>query len=65
MIELWIAEVRLMVIVAADRLGCSPSNFATTLVMAISDGANSITAQIGDGAIVARAVDNATLIDLS
>lgn len=65
MIELWVAEVRLMIIVAADRRSCSPANFATTLVLAISDGANTITAHIGDGAITARAIDDAALIELS
>ncbi|WP_186729076.1 PP2C family serine/threonine-protein phosphatase [Sphingomonas panacisoli] len=65
MIELWVAEVRLMIIVAADRLGCSPGSFATTLVLAISDGTSSITAHIGDGTIIARAIDDAALIELS
>jgi hypothetical protein len=65
MLELWVAEVRLMIIVAADRLGCSPGIFATTLVLAISDGANSITAHIGDGAIIARTAANTALVELS
>ena len=65
MIELWIAEVRLALIVAADRRGCATATFATTLVLAISDGTKTITAHVGDGAIVARTADEPQLIALS
>ena len=64
-LELWIAEVRLMILVSADRLGCVASAFASTLVMAISDGTKTITAHIGDGAIIARQPGNSDLIALS
>ncbi|WP_137787493.1 PP2C family serine/threonine-protein phosphatase [Sphingomonas sp. 3P27F8] len=64
-IELWVAEVRLMIIVSADRLGCAPSQFAATLVLAVSDGTSAITAHIGDGAIVARPAGDTALVDLS
>lgn len=64
-LELWIAEVRLMILVSADRLGCEAGDFAATLVLAISDGTTTITAHIGDGAIVARQPGSPNLIELS
>ena len=53
-VKLWITEVRLKIIATAARDGCVPGDFATTLVMAITDGRSTITAHVGDGAIVAR-----------
>lgn len=65
MIELWIAEVRLMLHVTADRLGCVAGDFAATLVLAITDGTSTITAHIGDGAIVGRQPGSPDLVELS
>lgn len=65
MIELWVAEARLALVVAADRLGCAPGAFATTLLLAISDGTTTITAHVGDGAAVARGASDGELLALS
>lgn len=64
-VELWVAEVRLMLVVSADRLDCVPGDYAATLVLAISYGASTITAHIGDGAIVARQPGSSDLTALS
>ncbi|MDY7524632.1 PP2C family serine/threonine-protein phosphatase [Sphingomonas sp. 10B4] len=64
-IDLWVAEVRLMILFSADRIDCSAGDFAATLVMAISDGFNTITAHIGDGAIIARQPGSLDLVELS
>lgn len=64
-LALWVAEVRLMIFASADRLGCVAGDFATTVVMAVSDGTNTITAHIGDGAIVARRSGSTDLDALS
>lgn len=64
-VELWVAEVRLKIIATAARDGCVPGDFATTLVMAITDGRSTITAHIGDGAIVARHAASSSIEALS
>ncbi len=60
-IDLWVAEARLRIIVTADRIGATMSDFASTLVMAVSDGTSLVTAHIGDGVIVARCSASASL----
>lgn len=65
LIELWIAEVRLMIMVSADRIGCATADFATTLVLVVSNGTQVITAHIGDGAIVARRAGSTDVDTLS
>lgn len=64
-IAFWVGDVRSMLAVSADRIGVIPGDFATTLVMAISDGADTITAHIGDGAIIARDSTAQKLLELS
>lgn len=53
-VELWINEARAVLSIAAANAGCLLSDFATTVVMAISNGSSTMTAHIGDGAIVGR-----------
>lgn len=53
-VELWVAEVRLKIVATADRKGCVPEDFATTLVMTVTDGRSTIVAHVGDGAVVVR-----------
>ncbi len=64
-IEMWVAEARLAILVHAERRSCYIGEFAATLVLAISDGSSAITAHIGDGAIVARRAGDYTFTDLS
>ncbi len=52
LIELWVAEARLAIIVAADRIGVAAGDFASTLVLAICDAVDVLTAHVGDGAVV-------------
>ncbi|QBM75169.1 protein phosphatase 2C domain-containing protein [Sphingomonas sp. AAP5] len=65
LIDLWVAEARLSIIVAADRLGVAAGDFANTLVLAISDGEEVLTAHIGDGAVVAGLTVPNSLVVLS
>lgn len=64
-LALWVAEVRLMILASANRLGCVAGDFATTLVMAVSDGTSTVCAHVGDGAIVARRTGSTDLEALS
>ncbi len=52
----WLCAVRDVIFNAAERRNCEPGAFASTLVLAISDGSTTQTIHIGDGAIVARPV---------
>ncbi len=59
----WIDQVRDRIIHAATQRSLSPRDFAATMVLAISDGTVTITAHVGDGAIVARhGVDQSWLL---
>lgn len=64
-LDLWVAEVRLIILVHADRLGCPVGDFAATLALAISDGTSTITAHVGDGAIVGRYTSSGEIVALS
>ncbi len=64
-VELWVAEARLAILVHADRRSCVMGEFASTLALAISDGTTTITAHIGDGAIVGRRAGSNSFEDLS
>lgn len=64
-VEMWVAEARLAILVHADRRGCFMGEFAATLVMAISDGSCTLTAHVGDGAIVGRYAGSDDFIQLS
>lgn len=50
----WVDEARDKIAMAASRRGLTPRDFAATLVMAVTDGSETFTAHIGDGAIVGR-----------
>lgn len=50
----WVEKARLRILDAANNRGLPARDFATTVVMALSNGTDTITAHIGDGAIVAR-----------
>lgn len=64
-IDGWVDEVRAAIAVCADRRRCRFNDFATTVVMAISDGSSTLTMHIGDGAILARDRVSSDLLDLS
>ena len=55
-IQGWTEEARLAIATAAANIGCATSDFATTLVMVVSDGTTTITAHVGDGAVIGRDV---------
>lgn len=64
-IDGWVDEVRAAIAVCADRRGCRFNDFATTVVMALSNGTSTLTMHIGDGAILARGRTSAELLELS
>lgn len=61
----WVEEARVRVLDAADRRGLPARDFATTVVMAVSNGTDTVTAHIGDGAIVSRCAATAEWTALS
>ena len=50
----WIDSARDRIGVVAYRLNLTPRDFATTVVMAISNGRSTLAVHVGDGAVVAR-----------
>lgn len=50
----WVDQARDRITHAASLRSLSPRDFASTMVLAVSDGRDTLTAHIGDGAIVAR-----------
>jgi serine/threonine protein phosphatase PrpC len=50
----WIDECRDRIGVSAGRLGLAPRDFATTVVLVVSDGRETLCAHVGDGAAVVR-----------
>jgi hypothetical protein len=52
----WLTAVINKIAKAAERRNCEPTAFASTLVLAISNGATTQTVHIGDGAIVTRPI---------
>lgn len=56
----WIDTARDLLGNGAARRGRSLRDYATTLLLAISDGRRTITAHVGDGAIVVRQADEGT-----
>jgi len=64
-VEMWVAEARLAILVHADRRGCVMGEFASTLAMVISDGTSTISAHVGDGAIIGRRASSDSFTDLS
>jgi hypothetical protein len=61
----WIDLARDQIAAVAKRLKLTPRDFATTVVMVISNGQKTITLHIGDGAAIARDRDAAIWIALS
>jgi hypothetical protein len=61
----WMLLARERIAHAATKRGLDPRDFATTAVIAISDGASTITAHVGDGAVVARFAPSRDWIALS
>lgn len=49
----WMLLARARIFATAVRLRLDPRSFATTAVMAVSDGRSTLTAHVGDGAVVA------------
>lgn len=54
----WMLLARERIASAAAKRGLDPRDFATTAVVAISDGASTITAHVGDGAVAARSASS-------
>ncbi|MBB2685237.1 UNVERIFIED_ORG: hypothetical protein GGD47_002825 [Rhizobium etli] len=50
----WVDEARDKIALAASRRALTPRDFAATLVLAVTNGSQTFTAHVGDGAIVAR-----------
>lgn len=50
----WIDLARDRIAAVAERRGLTPRDFATTVVMAISDGCSTLALHIGDGAVIGR-----------
>lgn len=53
-VEGWVYEAQARVFDAAGRYNLPPRDFATTVVMAVTDGTATISAHVGDGAVVGR-----------
>ena len=64
-VRTWADEARQRIRAAAERRGLSARDFACTLVMALSNGQETLVAHIGDGGIVARLADSGTWQALS
>ncbi|SCX28063.1 hypothetical protein DSM25558_4360 [Agrobacterium sp. DSM 25558] len=54
----WVDEARDRIAMAATRRMLTPRDFAATMVLAVTNGSETFTAHIGDGAIVGRHVQN-------
>ena len=64
-VRTWVDEARQRIRAAAERRGLSARDFACTLVLALSNGQETLVAHIGDGGIVARLADGGTWQALS
>lgn len=64
-VRTWADEARQRIRSAAERRGLSARDFACTLVLALSNGQETLVAHIGDGGIVARLADGGTWQALS
>ena len=64
-VRTWADEARQRIRTAAERRGLSARDFACTLVLALSNGQETLVAHIGDGGIVARLADTGTWQALS
>ena len=61
----WMLLARERIAVEAAWRSFDPRDFATTAVLAVSDGASTITAHVGDGAVAARDATSGRWIALS
>ena len=61
-VRTWADEARQRIQAAAQRRGLSARDFACTLVLALSNGQETLVAHIGDGGIVARRRNLSTLL---
>lgn len=61
----WIDQARDRIAAASTRLGLTPRDFATTVVMVISTGEATLTVHIGDGAAIGRSATSAVWESLS
>ena len=61
----WMLLARERIALAAARRGLQPRDFATTAVLAVSDGQSTLTAHVGDGAVAARLAGSNEWIALS
>ena len=64
-VRTWADEARQRIRAAAERRGLSARDFACTLVLALSNGQETLVAHIGDGGIVARLANGGTWQALS
>ena len=64
-VRTWADEARQRIRAAAERRGLFARDFACTLVLALSNGQETLVAHIGDGGIVARLADGGTWQALS
>ncbi len=61
----WMLHARRHLVGLADRYRFDASDIATTAVLVVSDGERSVTAHVGDGAVVAREASTGRWISLS
>ncbi|MEO9132310.1 MAG: PP2C family serine/threonine-protein phosphatase [Sphingomonas sp.] len=64
-VTLWVQLARVLIANAATARGLAPADFSTTLVMAISNGASTLTVHVGDGAVIGRDMVSGTWLSLS
>lgn len=61
----WMLLARERIATAARKRGLDPRDFATTAIIAVSDGTSTLTAHVGDGAVVARIASSGDWVSLS
>lgn len=64
-VEQWFQLARLRIFAAAASHGMQAHDFATTAVLALSNGTSTLTAHVGDGAVVARCGEASEWLALS
>ncbi len=60
-----IDQVRDRIALVAERVGATPRDFATTVVLVVSDGARTMGVHVGDGAVVVRSRETGAWTALS